>query len=167
MSLCFVALDLGSPGRLALTFVLSPVVLAQSDPPAGTPTVAISANPTSISSGKISTVTWSSSNALACTAGGGWTGTKATSGTLAVSPTGTTTYTLTCIGAQRFVLSSQYDGGCECQPGAGQRRVRICKRHASIVCTFEQPLLDGHVVERGGFGPVDMELWRFERRYQR
>ena len=68
---------------------------------------------------------------------------------------------------QRFVLSSQYDGGCECQPGAGQRRVRICKRHAIIVCTFEQPLLNGHVVERGGFGPVDMELWWFERRYQR
>jgi len=45
--------------------------------------------------------------------------------------------------------------------------VRVCKRHASIVCTFEQPLLNGHVVERGGVGPVDMELWRFERRYQR
>jgi hypothetical protein len=68
---------------------------------------------------------------------------------------------------QRFVLSSQYDGGCECRPGAGQRRVRIGEWHDGIVCTFEQPLLNGHVVERGGFGPVDMELWRFERRYQR
>jgi hypothetical protein len=28
-------------------------------------------------------------------------------------------------------------------------------------------LLKGHVVERGGFGPVDMELWRFKRGYQR
>jgi hypothetical protein len=45
--------------------------------------------------------------------------------------------------------------------------VRIGEWHDGIVCTFEQPLLNGHVVERGGFGPVDMELWRFERRYQR
>jgi hypothetical protein len=63
------------------------------------PTVAFSATPTSISSGKISVITWSSTNATACTAAGGWTGTKATKGTLAVSPTSTTTYTLSCTGA--------------------------------------------------------------------
>jgi hypothetical protein len=62
------------------------------------PTVAFSASPTSITSGKISIVTWSSTNATSCTAAGGWTGTKATSGTLAVSPTSTATYTLTCTG---------------------------------------------------------------------
>jgi len=28
-------------------------------------------------------------------------------------------------------------------------------------------LLNGNVVERGGIGPVDMELWRFKRGYQR
>jgi hypothetical protein len=63
------------------------------------PTVALSASPTGIISGKISTVSWSSTNATSCTAGGGWTGTKATSGKLAVSPTSTTTYTLSCSGA--------------------------------------------------------------------
>ena len=45
------------------------------------PTVAFSASPTSITSGNISTVTWSSTNATSCTAAGGWTGTKASSGT--------------------------------------------------------------------------------------
>src|SRR5262249_47503132 len=63
------------------------------------PTVAFSASPTSIASGKISMVTWSSTNATSCTASGSWTGTKATSGTFAVSPTSTATYTLTCTGA--------------------------------------------------------------------
>jgi hypothetical protein len=63
------------------------------------PTVAFSASPSSISPGKISTVTWSSTNAASCMAGGGWTGAKATSGTLAVSPPSTTSYTLACTGA--------------------------------------------------------------------
>src|SRR5437016_7117895 len=62
------------------------------------PKVTISASPTSITSGKISMVTWSSTNATSCTASGSWTGRKATSGTLAVSPTSTATYTLTCTG---------------------------------------------------------------------
>ena len=63
------------------------------------PTVALSASPPSIGSSKISMVTWSSTNATSCTAGGGWTGTKATTGTLAVSPPSTTSYTLACTGA--------------------------------------------------------------------
>jgi hypothetical protein len=63
------------------------------------PTATISANPTNIAPGKVSIVTWSSSNATSCAAAGGWTGTKATSGTLTVSPTNTSTYTLTCSGS--------------------------------------------------------------------
>ena len=63
------------------------------------PTVAFSANPTSIASGKVSTMNWSSTNAASCTAAGGWTGTKAPSGTLVVSPPNTTTYMLTCTGS--------------------------------------------------------------------
>src|SRR5262249_24409380 len=62
------------------------------------PTVALSANPTSITAGNISTVTWSSTNASSCTSGGGWTGTQPTSGILGVSPSSTTTYALTCTG---------------------------------------------------------------------
>ena len=67
--------------------------------PTPAPTVAISASPTSMTSGKVSTVTWSSTNATSCTAAGGWTGAKAPSGTLTVSPPSTTTYTLTCTGS--------------------------------------------------------------------
>ena len=99
------SLDVGN-ARIARALVamiaLSPLVLASpavSQIGFGRPTVTISASPTSITSGKISTVTWSSTNALSCVASGGWSGTKATSGTLAASPTSTTTYTLTCFGS--------------------------------------------------------------------
>ena len=63
-----------------------------------TPTVSISANPTSVTSGSASTLSWSSANATVCTASGAWSGTKATSGSQTVSPTATTIYTLTCTG---------------------------------------------------------------------
>ncbi len=68
-------------------------------PPPGTPTVNLSANPTSVTAGSTSTLAWSSTNATSCTASNGWTGTKTTSGTQSVSPTATTTYTLTCTGS--------------------------------------------------------------------
>jgi endoglucanase len=63
------------------------------------PTVTLTANPSSINSGATSTLTWSSTNASACTASGGWSGAESTSGTQSVSPTATTTYTLACTGA--------------------------------------------------------------------
>jgi uncharacterized repeat protein (TIGR03803 family) len=62
------------------------------------PTVSISANPTSITAGQSSTLTWSSTNASSCTASGGWSGNRGTSGMATVSPTATATYTLTCTG---------------------------------------------------------------------
>jgi uncharacterized repeat protein (TIGR03803 family) len=68
---------------------------------AAAPTATLVANPTSITLGQSATLTWSSANATACTAANGWSGARATSGTLAVTPTaaGTTTYQLTCSGA--------------------------------------------------------------------
>jgi len=63
------------------------------------PTASITANPTSINTGASSTLSWNSSNATACTASGAWSGTKATSGSLVVSPTATGAYTLVCTGA--------------------------------------------------------------------
>ncbi len=67
--------------------------------PGASPTVTISANPPSITSGQTATLTWSSTNATACTASQGWTGAKATSGTEQVGPlTATTTYGLSCSG---------------------------------------------------------------------
>jgi chitodextrinase len=67
-------------------------------PPA--PTVTISANPTSVTSGNSSTLTWSSTNATSCTASGAWSGSEAVSGTQSLTNlTATSTYTLSCTGA--------------------------------------------------------------------
>ena len=68
-------------------------------PPA--PTVTMAAAPTSFTVGSSTTLTWSSTNADSCTASGGWSGTKATSGSAKQTPTasGTVTYTLTCSNA--------------------------------------------------------------------
>ncbi len=65
------------------------------------PTVTISVSPTSITVGQSATVTWSSTNATACTASSAWTGTQGTSGTLKVTPTaaGSLSYALACTGA--------------------------------------------------------------------
>ena len=63
------------------------------------PTVTLSASPATITSGGSSTLTWSSTNATACTASGGWTGTEPTSGTESEYPGATTAYMLTCTGA--------------------------------------------------------------------
>ncbi len=66
-----------------------------------TPSCGISADPSSINVGQSSTLTWSSdanSNCTAsnCTAWGGWSGSKSSSGSETVSPSSTTTYGLTC-----------------------------------------------------------------------
>ncbi len=66
------------------------------------PTVSISVAPTSITAGGSATLTWSSTNATACTASGAWTGAQQTSGTSStgtVATAGTDTYTLSCNGA--------------------------------------------------------------------
>ncbi len=63
------------------------------------PSVSLSASPTTITSGQSSTLTWTSTNATSCTASGGWSGSKLTTGgSENVSPTSNTTYTLTCTG---------------------------------------------------------------------
>jgi chitodextrinase len=63
------------------------------------PTVALSAAPINITVGQSATLSWSSSAATSCTASGGWSGAKAISGSEAITPSATTTYTLSCAGA--------------------------------------------------------------------
>ncbi|MEK7538952.1 MAG: peptidoglycan-binding protein [Patescibacteria group bacterium] len=63
------------------------------------PTLSISANPTTVTSGGSSTITWSSTNTTTCTASGAWGGTVGLSGSVPLSPTTTSTYTITCTGA--------------------------------------------------------------------
>ena len=71
-------------------------------PPPPAPTVSIAINPGSITLGQGAALTWSSSNATACTASGAWSGTQALSNSAGLSETptaiGTATYTLTCTG---------------------------------------------------------------------
>jgi hypothetical protein len=64
------------------------------NPPA--PSASITANAGSIVYGGSTTLTWSSTYATSCLASGSWAGSEPTLGTLAVSPTVTSTYTITC-----------------------------------------------------------------------
>jgi hypothetical protein len=82
----------GATGAAVLT-------VSAATPPA--PTVTVAANPTALTVGASTTLTWSSTHASACTAGGAWIGTQAISGSTSETPTaaGTATYTLTCTGA--------------------------------------------------------------------
>ena len=83
------------------------------------PTVSLSASPGSVASGNSSTLTWSTTNATACTASNGWSGARATSGTANTGALmATTTYTLTCTG-----------------PGGG------ANRSATVTVTGSGPLL--------------------------
>jgi hypothetical protein len=64
------------------------------------PTATLTANPTLVASGGASTLTWSSTNATACAASGGWSGVLPTSGSRSTGAiTATTSYSLTCSGA--------------------------------------------------------------------
>ncbi len=67
---------------------------------ASPPTVSLSASPTSVPAGGASTLTWSSSNANACTASGGWSGNRPTSGTERRTIDVSSTFTLTCSNTQ-------------------------------------------------------------------
>ncbi len=68
------------------------------DPPP-LPSVLLGANPTTVNSGSPSTLSWSSSEATSCSAGGAWSGSKPLSGSQSTGPlTQTSTFTLTCTG---------------------------------------------------------------------
>ncbi len=64
----------------------------------GTLSVSLSASSTTVSSGGSTTLSWSSQNATACIASGGWSGVKAASGNQTVRPAQTTLYILGCSG---------------------------------------------------------------------
>jgi hypothetical protein len=82
------------------------VAAAPTGQPTPAPTVTLAANPSTIASGSTSELTWTSKNAAACTAGGGWAGAKGTTGTAGIAPKSTTTVTLTCTGAGGSVLAT-------------------------------------------------------------
>ncbi|NND64538.1 MAG: hypothetical protein HKM24_01120, partial [Gammaproteobacteria bacterium] len=62
------------------------------------PTVSLTAAPSSISAGGTSTLSWAITDADSCSASGAWSGNKTTSGgSEVVTPSSTSTYTLTCM----------------------------------------------------------------------
>jgi hypothetical protein len=73
---------------------LTPCTAGSFTPPPPVVTASLSANPKSISAGQSSTLSWSSTNATSC-AGSGFTA-SGISGSAVVSPTVTTSYSLTC-----------------------------------------------------------------------
>jgi hypothetical protein len=67
--------------------------------PASAPVVSLSASPTSVKSGTASTLNWSATNATSCTAGGGWSGSKAMSGSASTGVlSATKSFSLSCTG---------------------------------------------------------------------
>lgn len=86
----------GAGGSAQATAVITTVA-----PVTPAPTVTITVNPTSVTVGAAATLTWSSTNATACTASGAWTGAEHVSGTASQTPTaaGSDVFTLTCTGA--------------------------------------------------------------------
>ena len=72
-------------------------VTVQAGAPA--PTMSFSADPSVVDAGDSTTLDWSSANADSCSASGGWSGPKATSGSESVGPINSdTTFTQTCSG---------------------------------------------------------------------
>ncbi|GAB4345073.1 MAG: hypothetical protein Kow006_01810 [Gammaproteobacteria bacterium] len=64
------------------------------------PSINLSANPASINEGGYTTLTWSSSDAESCAAGGAWSGSKPASGSETVGPlTADSQFSLTCSGS--------------------------------------------------------------------
>lgn len=62
------------------------------------PVVNLSATPVTIDQGQSATLSWSSTDVNTCTASGDWSGSRTSSGSESVSPTVTSTYTLSCNG---------------------------------------------------------------------
>lgn len=95
-ALSFVVANRGGSASRADTMTLPP------PPPLPTfpaPQVTLSASPGTIDSVQSSTISWSSSNTSSCSASDAWSGSKALSGSESVTPSQTSTYTLTCAGS--------------------------------------------------------------------
>jgi hypothetical protein len=101
-----------TPGQYVVSLVAIPASQSVSPPSlqdyglyslnisSAVPTLTFTASAASVTAGAAVTLTWTSQYATACTASGGtgWTGSEATSGTLAVSVAATETLSLTCTG---------------------------------------------------------------------
>lgn len=84
----------GAGGSVSKSVTVNVVPTAPSSP-----TLTFTATPTTVEDNGSSTLVWTSTNTSSCTASGGWTGSKALTGSEIVSVSATTTYILNCSGA--------------------------------------------------------------------
>ncbi|MEJ2088952.1 MAG: hypothetical protein P8Y69_10885, partial [Gammaproteobacteria bacterium] len=68
------------------------------DPLPDAPAVSLTVDNAAIDAGASTTLRWSATNATTCTASDGWSGSRAVTGSQTVSPSASTSYTLTCTG---------------------------------------------------------------------
>lgn len=84
------------------------VTIAGSTPPTSSaPTLTLTSNAQSVAAGGAATLTWSTTGATACTASGGWSGNKSTSGSQSTGAlSSTTSFQLDCTGSGGSVSKS-------------------------------------------------------------
>lgn len=98
--------DVTDPGNYYVSFLAQPAGADEAGtyalnvaPAPAAPVITLTAEPTQVDLGATARLTWSTQNATACTASGGWTGTRATSGSETTPQlTANTDFTLTCDG---------------------------------------------------------------------
>ena len=96
--------------------VPDPDPMPDPDPdPGSAPTINFSASDSVVNAGDSTTLTWSTQNASSCAASGGWSGSRATSGSELAGPlSANTTYTLTCTassGGNALVMTTVFVNG--------------------------------------------------------
>jgi hypothetical protein len=85
---------------------LDRTVMVNPAPPPPAPKVTLSAADTVIDEGATTSLNWSSSDATECTASGGWSGSRSTSGSAVVGPlSARTTFSISCSGAGGSALA--------------------------------------------------------------
>jgi hypothetical protein len=85
---------------------LDRTVMVNPAPPPPAPKVTLSAADTVIDEGATTSLNWSSSDATECTASGGWSGSRSTSGSAVVGPLSVrTTFSISCSGAGGSALA--------------------------------------------------------------
>jgi hypothetical protein len=88
-------------------WIYKPVGWKRPPAPSGAPVVTLTATPITIDAGANASLGWSASNATSCTATGGWSGDKSTSGSQTVGPLlATTVFSLSCTGPEGLGESS-------------------------------------------------------------
>jgi hypothetical protein len=128
------------------------------------PAVKLTVSPGSVLSGSSVTVNWSSTNAMACNASGGWSGPKPIAGSATVGPlTGTVPLTLSCSGptgsgSQTITVAAYVpgsgSGGVPGSGGAGLRGFVDLHTHPLANLGFGGKLLYGGV-DIGAMLPAD------------